>query len=76
MFVIRFRALADADAWHGETGLSINHPSVVQAVIRSVAAINQLARSLGLDASPLLQGLLRPYPRAQLQRVLASLQPR
>lgn len=73
MFVVWFGALADAEAWHGETSLSINHPSVTDRVIEAAEAIDRLARGQRLDASPLLQGLLRPYARAQVQQVLAAL---
>lgn len=72
MFVVWFGALADPQALPGN-GLDLAHPSVVDRVMAAVRAIVALADGLGLSARPAVQRLLTPYPRAQVEAVLAAL---
>ena len=72
MFVVWFGALADPQALPGH-GLDLMHPSVVDRVMAAVQAIVTLADGLGLSARPAVQRLLTPYPRAQVEAMLAAL---
>ena len=72
MFVVWFGALADPQALPGHA-LDLMHPSVVDRVMAAVQAIVTLADGLGLSARPAVQRLLTPYPRAQVEAMLAAL---
>jgi len=71
-FMLWFGALAEPAALDG-LQLDLTHDSVLQAVLGAAAAVDAQAGQLGLSAVPVIQRLLHPYGRAQVQALLAAL---
>jgi hypothetical protein len=64
MFQLWFGSLADSSAFfHEGRALDLGHASVMEPLTESIGAIRDMAKALGLQARPLIQSLLTPYPR-------------
>lgn len=72
MFMAYFGSLADSEAFIGD-GLKPLHPSVIDRVMESITAFDDVAQMIRVDPRPVWRTMLSLYPADQTDRVVKAL---
>ena len=72
MFAVYFGTLADPEAF-SDGNLNLQHESVFDRVMESIAAIDDVARIIQTDPRPVWRTVLSLYPRDRTDRLLKAL---